>query len=93
MATYYGRLTPLAKQSPADMSPDGGRPVIKKRGITVLSPQSTNAAITYTQAPLADGYTLYWDQPDFNMKKLRPRYDGQAHIIPKGVGLPRRISK
>lgn len=84
------RLTPLAKQSPAGMASYDAPKTMKKRGITVLSPQTTSAPVTYDQVPIQEGYPVYWDQPDFSMKKLRPRYDGQSHLIPKGPGLPRR---
>lgn len=65
----------------------------KKRGITVLSPQTTTEALAYSNGPLKDCFTVAFDRPGFNQSKLRPRYDGQAHRLPEGPGTVRRNGK
>jgi hypothetical protein len=67
---------------------------LKKRGITNFGPRTSTEAIAYSNAPsLKDVLTIAWDRPDFNMLKMRPRYDGQQHRIPEGNGVPIRKKK
>lgn len=89
----YTPPSPLAKQWPKPIASYPAPATIKRRGITVISPQTMNAPISYSEAPIQDGFTVYWDQPDFNEKKLQPRYDGYAHLLPKGAGRTIRQGK
>lgn len=90
-------LSPLAKQIPGGLVDPYTEAAVsranKKTGITVVSPQSTIEALAYTNGPLKDCWTVAFDRPDYNMDKLRPRYDGQAHRLPEGDGQIKRGGK
>jgi hypothetical protein len=91
----YEPTSPLAMQRPGGLvdpyNAEMENKPLKKRGITKFGPNTTTEAIAYSNAPsLKDVLTIAWDRPDFNMLKLRPRYDGRQHRIPEGNGIPIR---
>jgi hypothetical protein len=95
MARRSRPLSPLAMQSPGGFVDDYGEAVeakpLKKRGITIFSPDTSTSAIAVSNVEsIKETLTPAWDRPDFNMLKVRPRYDGQAHRIPEGDGVTHR---
>lgn len=88
-------ISPLAKEMPGPITDAYTQSITSKpwktRGVTVFNPEKTTEALAYTNAPsLKDCFTVDFDRPDYNSTKMRPRYDGLAHRLPEGDGVPRR---